>query len=150
MMILITLAKKLLINLIESNDFYIFVCFYENSLKIKIFCVSNSSKNFGQLFCNLTDSAFERTSLPRLDALTHNASADRFCVTVIQISDVKWLDITSHFSQKLILHLLCSNPSISDYIYLNVFGTFMQLNKEQQHNIPTYQSLKSSPDIPKI
>jgi hypothetical protein len=33
------------------------MCFYENSLKIKILYVSNSSQNFGQLFCNLTHSA---------------------------------------------------------------------------------------------
>jgi hypothetical protein len=72
-------------------------------------------------FCNLTHSAFERTSLPLLDALTHTTSADRFCVTVIQISDVKWQVMSEsvrHYHplfSKAILHLLCSKPSISDY-----------------------------------
>jgi hypothetical protein len=33
------------------------MCFYENSLKIERLCVSNSSQNFGQLFCTLTHSA---------------------------------------------------------------------------------------------
>jgi hypothetical protein len=57
-------------------------------------------------------------------------------------------DITSHFSQKPVLHFSYSNHYVFDYIYPNIFGLFRLLNEEHRMMFWYKKLQKNCSDIP--